>query len=257
MSVVKTLTENIEGRDFVIGDLHGSYHLLDHAISRINFNPEIDRIISVGDLINKGPQSMRCLEFLKKPWFYAVRGNHEDLFINSYSCKRGIDNIKSKFAINNQQNLGWTSYITDEYRRELYEEFMKLPIIIEIPDNGMITAIIHGEVPIGMSWNEFKDNINFGDEDTINSALCSRDRFNQNINDKINGIDRIFCGHTPQRNGVKKLGNCFYIDTGAVYKSLSNNNISGNSLTVADVNTSDSKLLLPNINNGVNYLLNY
>lgn len=81
-----TLPVNTQGTDYVLGDLHGCYSLLQEALDQVNFDPARDRVFSVGDLVDRGPDSLKCLQLLKQPWFYAVLGNHElmlmDFFVN-------------------------------------------------------------------------------------------------------------------------------------------------------------------------------
>jgi len=79
---VAHLAANTQGRDFVIGDLHGSPALLRARMEEVAFNPAIDRILSVGDLIDRGPDSPGALALLDHPWFYAVCGNHDQALID-------------------------------------------------------------------------------------------------------------------------------------------------------------------------------
>ncbi len=76
---VKHLPRNDKGRDLIVGDLHGHPQRLLEALSRLNFDPLADRVISVGNLINKGPDSMGALKLLEAPWFHSVRGGCEAL----------------------------------------------------------------------------------------------------------------------------------------------------------------------------------
>lgn len=72
---------NSLGRDFIVGDLHGSYKQLMKKLEAVKFDGQFDRLFSVGDLIDRGEDSVACLELLKQPWFYAVMGNHEVMFL--------------------------------------------------------------------------------------------------------------------------------------------------------------------------------
>ena len=68
------------GRDLVIGDLHGHFPTLEHALDRLRFDSTADRLFSVGDLIDRGPQSERAVEWLQSERITAaVRGNHEQM----------------------------------------------------------------------------------------------------------------------------------------------------------------------------------
>lgn len=70
-------------RLFVVGDLHGCYVELMDQLSVINFDYSTDLLISVGDLIDRGRNSLKCLELTKEPWFKAIRGNHEQMCLEA------------------------------------------------------------------------------------------------------------------------------------------------------------------------------
>lgn len=74
----KTLSK-IDGRTFVVGDIHGCYSLLQRFLDYIKFDFQKDRLISVGDIIDRGPQNDECLDLFFEPWFHSVIGNHEEL----------------------------------------------------------------------------------------------------------------------------------------------------------------------------------
>jgi serine/threonine protein phosphatase 1 len=82
---LKTFEPNLLGRDFVIGDLHGSFSALMNLLVNLEFNPAVDRIISVGDLVDRGPDSLKCLELLHEPWFHSVLSNHEQMMLEAFT----------------------------------------------------------------------------------------------------------------------------------------------------------------------------
>lgn len=64
-------------RTIVIGDIHGCYDELEDLLAEVRFAAD-DRLISVGDLITKGPKNREVLErFMSEPQFSAVMGNHD------------------------------------------------------------------------------------------------------------------------------------------------------------------------------------
>ena len=79
----KYFSENPHGKDYVVGDLHGMFSLLESQLEKLKFNPETDRVFSVGDLVDRGPESFRVLEFLDKPWFFSIKGNHEMMLLEA------------------------------------------------------------------------------------------------------------------------------------------------------------------------------
>ena len=48
-----------------------------------HFNPDTDLLIPVGDIIDRGPDSLKCLQLMQENWFYAVRGNHEQMALDA------------------------------------------------------------------------------------------------------------------------------------------------------------------------------
>ena len=62
-----------------IGDLQGCYDELMDLLEVVRFDPAADRLWFTGDLVNRGPQSLACLRFVRDLGGSAVTvlGNHE------------------------------------------------------------------------------------------------------------------------------------------------------------------------------------
>ena len=67
-------------RHIFIGDIHGCSVELQELIDKIDLK-EGDHLFSTGDVINKGPDSIACLEILAKYNAATVMGNHEAYFL--------------------------------------------------------------------------------------------------------------------------------------------------------------------------------
>jgi Calcineurin-like phosphoesterase len=67
----------MDPRTIVVGDIHGCFDELMELIEQVRLQPT-DRIVSVGDLITKGPKSREVLElFMNDSRFSTVIGNHD------------------------------------------------------------------------------------------------------------------------------------------------------------------------------------
>ena len=64
---------------YVIGDVQGCYSELQALVKKIKFNPNKDKIIFAGDLVNRGHQSLEVMDFCMrhKGSIKAVLGNHD------------------------------------------------------------------------------------------------------------------------------------------------------------------------------------
>lgn len=161
---LQTFGPNMLGRDFVIGDLHGAYPAFQNLLREIHFDPTKDRMFSVGDLVDRGPKSLECLELMRQPWFHCVLSNHEQMMLEAFTGgvmgqywirnggDWGADSLRAWKAV----KLGnYVGEITDEDANvfELVNMIDELPYLITVQNrSGKTFHILHAELPPNQSW---------------------------------------------------------------------------------------------------------
>lgn len=80
---------------YVIGDLQGCFDPLQRLLDQLAFDPLEDELWFVGDIVNRGPQSLECLRFVKQLGEQGkmVLGNHDFHLLATYA---GLDKFHSK-----------------------------------------------------------------------------------------------------------------------------------------------------------------
>lgn len=191
---------------WVVGDLHGCYHLLMAQLTAQNFDERCDLLIAVGDLIDRGPDSAECLALLGAPWFTSVLGNHEQMALEAL---QGDD---SRLWINNGGNWYFTASAIHKHSLDrLILHTVKLPHVIEVAMHDRLYVIAHADYPA--------ERYAFGQPVSSEDIVWNRRRLMQSragLSRRILGADRFIFGHTPLQKACV-FANQIYIDTGAVY----------------------------------------
>jgi serine/threonine protein phosphatase 1 len=209
----KQFAPNLDGRDFAVGDIHGCFTALDAALNELGFNRETDRLFSVGDLVDRGPESIQALDWLKFPWFHAVRGNHEQMAIDYGTGRDSGEYIYS------QNGGAWNIANSLPVRREIAAVFDALPYAIEVQTETGLVGIVHAECPTD-SWFELTGDLVDGRVHRYTDYLLwSRDRYNYQYTSEIQDVKAIIVGHTPHTTENLQFGNVHYIDTAGWHRT--------------------------------------
>jgi len=196
----KHIAPNSKGRDFVVGDIHGAYDLLIEEMQRNGFDKDKDRLFSVGDIIDRGPDSEKCLTLLNEPWFQMVRGNHEQMLIDACKNGEGYDWWNSYGA--------WSKWIDLSEIKLWANKFSELPISLTLEVGQYSVGICHAE-PDGQSWMRSRENPR-----SESVMLWGRRVLRGESNYDVEGVDITIHGHTPLES-PKWVANRYFLDTGA------------------------------------------
>ena len=190
---------------FVIGDIHGCFDKLQMLMQEIPIDLDHDKLVFIGDYIDRGPQSFEVVDYLVRlqrryPAIIFLKGNHEAMLENYLT---GVDRFT--YLLNGgQQTL-------DEYLnhtaqsgsspvpREHTAFFDSLVLYHQTEDYIFVHAGLRKKIPLEKQKSE--------------DLLWIRDAF---ISTDYDFGKLVIFGHTPfQKPLVEK--NKIGIDTGAVY----------------------------------------
>ncbi len=192
------------GRILVIGDVHGCVEELETLIEA--FSPgENDRIIAVGDLINRGPDSRATLELARERKIVSVLGNHEQRLLQAWKAGNP-DLLKSKdlATFNALQEADW-------------QWIENWPHVIRIPSRNLL--ITHGGFAPGIPWQEQDPGMVTWIQVLDNKGVPRKRSDAPNGKPWANqwtGPEHVIYGHTPRPHPLRHplaTG----LDTGCVY----------------------------------------
>ncbi|HBG29495.1 MAG TPA: hypothetical protein DDW98_02520 [Gammaproteobacteria bacterium] len=227
------------GRFLVLGDVHGQMDMVMRLVRLIGYDPFRDRMIALGDLVDRGPSSAEALR-----WFAggtlrtSLVGNHEAMMIDAEFGERAE---RLWFS-----NDGDWAKAADPFEVNLLRRLASgFPLAIRITlADGRRFGLVHGEVPPGASWQQVQraerglgDGANDYSGSMTSSLLWGRRRahwrraLQKQKPDRLDleerrlltrllkpvpGVDAVICGHTiMQGREPVRFGSHMFIDTGA------------------------------------------
>ncbi len=190
---------------FIVGDIHGCLEMLKKLIDKIRWDPSDDRLIFIGDYIDRGEKAKNVVDFILElkngsSQVDCLLGNHEKMFLDYLSgddlessiLNGGISTIRSynKFGQNENDLLVPQSHI---------HFFYSLLPMIELEEYYIVHAGFRPYIKI--------------EDQKLNDMIWIRDEFIHSVYDFSKVV--IF-GHTPF-NAPLIMSNKIGIDTGAVF----------------------------------------
>lgn len=196
-------------KHWITGDIHGAFSVLWAELLAKGFNPNQDTLYSVGDLVNRGKESPAALEWLHKPWFKPILGNHESMVASADA------------SLLSQVGAEWWLKAGDAFKEKASAMLSALPLTRTLDVNGARIGIVHADVLEGVAWDKFCASLLAGDKAATSSALWSRSRWSASVGcgltgeglPLVDGVDWVFVGHSPVTEPTI-VGNVVFIDCG-------------------------------------------
>lgn len=116
---------------FSIGDIHGCYTELMLLMKKLPLDPKKDKVIFLGDYIDRGPDSKKVVAQLidwkkKYPHWVFLYGNHEDILMNWVEGGQKY-----------QEDDTWSCFLTNGGKETLKSYKLSEPVKIGIPKSHL------------------------------------------------------------------------------------------------------------------------
>ena len=218
----RVFSPNADGRDFVVGDVHGCFRTLEHALDTLDFDPGCDRLFGVGDLVNRGPHSGDTLEWLENRFAAVALGNHDRGVLRWFEARRGTA------APTDSQ---WLEDLPAVDHRRWRDALAAMPVAMTIATAYGTVGVVHADVP-HRNWSQATSLFESGDVSALDVALLGLDAAPEAVRrhqaKSVEGLTALVHGHDARKT-VHRSANRWNIDTGAGLRRL-------NRLTILHVN---------------------
>jgi len=189
-----------------IGDIHGCYAELSELLGKVGVNSG-DEVISVGDIVRKGPEPALCLELFLDRGFRVVVGNNEERLL------REIDRGGSSDPL--------------AVRPDLLKVLRKLPLYIDVPEiqavavhGGLLpgTAITRTEIEKQRRTVPRLRYVRQEEERWVPVRKGDQRRTDRFWSEVWDGEYTVLYGHSMTASGKPRIdGKTIGLDTGCVY----------------------------------------
>lgn len=200
------------GRLLLTSDVHGAYDRFEAVLREMDYDPEVDTVLIAGDLVDRGPESRRCLEWVGARR-HALQGNHERFL-------ELVDDGRMDRADHIEDGGSWYHALATHERHRYRSVLTNLPFAARIRTSaGRRIGVIHADVE-GNDFGAFCSHLLRDDPRAASIATLGRHRYHQVVAGRtvppFRDVDHVFFGHTPVAETLTHA-NFTWIDTGLPY----------------------------------------
>ncbi|MFL2832719.1 MAG: metallophosphoesterase [Coraliomargaritaceae bacterium] len=191
-------------RTIAIGDVHGCADEFEELLTKLELKPD-DRVIQVGDLVNRGPDSHRVIQLAREYQVESIIGNHELRLLTARK--------ENKPSLLNQ----YDQVTLKELTKDDWNYLESMPKFLY--DAQIDTVIVHGGFLPNKPWqiqgSDLITNIQVIDKKGKAAKRSDAPDAAPWV-DSWGGSPFVVYGHTPRPKVFERKGS-IGIDTGCVY----------------------------------------
>ena len=203
----------MQDRTILVGDIHGCLEEFDELLKKIEYKADSDRLILLGDLVDRGPNSVGVVRRARELQAESVMGNHEYKYIKWFRSNKQVYE-KNKFY--------------DEFNDDDIEYIHKMPSFIRLDkDIVALHAGVKPWIPIEKQNANDLMHLRYIDKDWNKLSL------KKVFKDKVDGVmfwtdfwkgpESIIYGHNVHSYDLPKIDEvapgvkCCGLDTGCCF----------------------------------------
>jgi len=126
-------------RTITISDIHGCIEEFDEMLIKLQYNKQTDRIILLGDLVDRGPDSNGVVRKARELNLECVMGNHEQKFLKWLNSNKKLYDTKPHYS---------------KFSDEDIDYIFRMPTYIKVEN----TIVVHAGLRAGISLSNQSKN---------------------------------------------------------------------------------------------------
>ncbi len=139
-------------RTLIVGDVHGCSAELEVLLEHVGFDTG-DRLVLVGDLVARGPDSRGVLDVARRTGAVIIRGNHEERLLTSRAAPHPL--VWNEDAEAKPKPLGrMHAEVAAQLRPVDWTLLEASPLYVDLPEHGV--RVVHAGVIPGVAIEKQK-----------------------------------------------------------------------------------------------------
>lgn len=208
---MREIPKNLSGRDFVVGDVHGCFRTLEHALSRLRFDAHKDRLFGVGDLVDRGPHSDEAVDWIEDRFQAVTLGNHDRAALQWFEAKLRGSRVSA---------MDWKQKIVPDAYPRWRDALLNMPLALTIETAYGPVGVVHAETP-DSDWSRAIALLERNSETDIDNALLGFEEYTPAVRrmkaEPVSGLRALVSGHFVV-DDVVVTANRWNLDTGAGFE---------------------------------------
>ena len=208
---------------FVVGDVHGCLEEFRELLKLLSFSRERDRLVQVGDLMDRGPDPIGCVRFARELGATVLMGNHEDKHVRwrKHEAVRAVTGKKNPMKFSPNKII-----LNESLPDDIVQWMFEMPLTLDLGDGFVVTHAglepAHSFADQGKAVLRVRYVDDKGKFVGFKNGTTDQPEGTAYWTEKWKGPESVIYGHARHSHTTPRVdtfpgGRCFGIDTGCVF----------------------------------------